>query len=183
MPRYNIAFLPSDPVFATSCITAAQKQFTECADNYLLNRENSFPHVTLCQFDAGENQLKDIWNEMKVLEPQRLPLSIITNYARRGSGKHEKHMWVGLIIARKPKLVQMQEEIYNKLKARDLVSHTVTGEAYWPHLTLARITETDPKEIKSYWLQEIMKPVPQIYYLTLGLSDSMGMYRKRLFPA
>jgi len=64
MPRYNLAYCPSNHLFSRHCVQYAREHFETLANGYLLGR-NALPHVTLCQFEAAEDKLSDIWKAAK----------------------------------------------------------------------------------------------------------------------
>jgi hypothetical protein len=58
--KYNLALIPTSK---KDEITIFAKKLSYLADNYLIG-EGSLPHVTLCQFNAEESDIRSIWEKV-----------------------------------------------------------------------------------------------------------------------
>jgi 2'-5' RNA ligase len=176
MPRYNLAYCPTDDSFAETCISFAYSELRDLADGFILNAQNSLPHVTLMQFQAEEEQIDLLWRQATALCKTQYNVNLesmgLRNSFRTG------HVWVELNIIHEPVLLEMQNNVAIALKASGAELLTPFGQGYHPHLSLARLKQApSPMPI---WPDKMNLTQPQRFGLTLGLSDETGSYVEKL---
>lgn len=181
MPQtYNLALLPDDPALSAVCVAYAQQHFKGVSAGYILD-QTSLPHVTLCQFTAEPGQLPDLWQEaVRHFGRGKIALSFAELYFRQGRAAHDGYLWTGINMLRDSNLVVLQASVYALLRLRGLTPLTLTGDAYIPHLTLARLPGDAPLPQLS-WPDAITGRLHD-FRLSLGLSDVNGVYQARLYP-
>ncbi|MGB4102229.1 MAG: hypothetical protein WBK91_10040 [Alphaproteobacteria bacterium] len=178
--HYKLALLP-DNSLETACGAYAQRHFKTQADGVLLDRE-SLPHVTLCRFAATPEQLPDLWQEaVRHFGRGKIALAFAELYFRKGRAAHDDHIWAGFGMLRDSNLVVLQASVYALLRLRGLMPLTPTGDAYIPHLTLARLRADAPLPHVSWPEGDLMRRLHD-FRLSLGVTDANGVYQRRLFP-
>lgn len=181
MPRYNVAYRPEDKTFEVGCIKAAQSSFSSVQDGYILGPENGLPHITACQFDATEDQIKAIWDEIRASTASYAELVVSSTFMDLGIGRHEGYIWAGLSTQRDSGLVRQQRKIYDKLTSKGCTCHTEPDDSYRPHLTFARFRQDAAPRINAFWPSSLLSIRPRAFYLSLGLSTDNGVYTKQLY--
>ncbi|MBP6747060.1 hypothetical protein KA344_17650 [bacterium] len=202
--HFNLALYPQDAKLANACIALAQANFNEQASEYLLG-ENARPHVTLCQFQANEQQLESIWSAVEKLElekeleldgkqERKSKLALDSNlkalslrfhhfYIKPGFQFHQDKYWLGLAISATPELLSLQKALHTLLAQMNIESPTLP-QSYFPHLTLARCHSVDyanPPLLTvlpalEIWQQDF------VFQVSLGRSNEYGVYLERLRP-
>ena len=128
----------------------AQANFKDQASEYLLG-DYALPHITLCQFQASEDQMESIWSVVEKLELEgalESKLALDSNlkaitlrfhhfYIKPGFQFHQEKYWLGLAITATPELLAMQKALHTLL-AQMKIESTTLPQSYFPHLTLAR---------------------------------------------
>ncbi len=184
--HFNLALYPQDAHLVSDCVALAQANFKEQASEYLLG-ENAHPHVTLCQFQANEEQLESIWSEVEKLELElnlkALTLRFHHFYIKPGFHFHKDKYWLGLAMSATAELMALQKALHTLLAQMNIESPTIP-QSYFPHLTLARCHTLDyanPPQIKALpaldiWQQDF------VFQVSLGRSNEYGVYLERLMP-
>ncbi len=158
--KYNIALIPTEK--AQSIIQCADF-LSAIADRYLLGI-NSFPHVTLCQFEANESDIKSIWekacNEIhqKSIELTFEEFSCISF--------DEIIFWVSLLPDHRDVLIQMHAVIAG------IVNKSIKSN-YDPHLTLINTKDSTYENLVDK-LTARYAPIQDAFVLALGRSDEIG---------
>lgn len=179
--RYNLALLPEADDLNALCIDYAQRHFGALADGNILDRA-ALPHITLCQFMATPEQLPDLWQEaVRHFGRGKITLGFAELYFRKGRAAHDGHIWAGLGMLRDSNLIVLQASVYALLRLRGLLPLTLTGDAYIPHLTLARLRVAAPLPTLTWPSGDLMGRLYD-FRLSLGLIDANGVYQNRLFP-
>ena len=182
--HFNLALYPQDAHLARACVALAQANFKDQASEYLLG-ENALPHVTLCQFQANEEQLESIWSAVEKLglEAESLALRFHHFYIKPGFHFHKDKYWLGLAMSATAELVALQKALHSLLAKMNIETSTLP-QSYFPHLTLARCHTLDcanPPQIKvlpalDIWQQDF------VFQVSLGRSNQYGVYLERLMP-
>lgn len=198
--HFNLALYPQDAHLASACVALAQANFEDQASEYLLG-ENAHPHVTLCQFQAKEEQLESIWSAVEKLDLEGAQegareLDLGSNSSRKafklrfhhfyikpGFHFHKDKYWLGLAISATAELMALQKALHTLLTQMNIESPTLP-QAYFPHLTLARCHTADydhPPQLKvlpalDIWQQDF------VFQVSLGRSNEYGVYLERLVP-
>ncbi|MBP9093403.1 2'-5' RNA ligase family protein [bacterium] len=182
--HFNLALYPQNAKLASACVALAQANFKEQASEYLLG-EQALPHVTLCQFQASEQELESIWSEVEKLglEAELLALRFHHFYIKPGFQFHQDKYWLGLAITPTPELLALQKALHTLLAQMNIESPTLP-QSYFPHLTLARchtLDYTNPPQLKvlpalEIWQQDFA------FQVSLGRSNEYGVYLERLIP-
>ncbi|MDP3508716.1 MAG: hypothetical protein Q8T09_12065 [Candidatus Melainabacteria bacterium] len=180
--HFNLALYPQDAKLARSCVELAQANFKEQASAYLLG-ENAHPHVTLCQFQASEDQMESIWSEVEKLglKAELLALRFHHFYIKPGFHFHKDKYWLGLAMSATAELLAMQKALHALLAQMNIESPTLP-QSYFPHLTLARCHAAD------YTNPPLIKELPEldiwqqdfVFQVSLGRSNEYGVYLERL---
>ena len=182
--HFNLALYPQDAQLASACVALAQANFKDQASEYLLG-ENAHPHVTLCQFQANEEQLESIWSAVEKLDLELnqkvLSLSFHHFYIKPGFHFHKDKYWLGLAMSATTELMALQKALHTLLAQMNIESSTLP-QSYFPHLTLARCHTLDyahPPQIKvlpalEIWQQDF------VFQVSLGRSNEYGVYLERL---
>jgi len=173
MQRYNIAFYPHQQDFASHCVSFAVSNFFDAADDYLLDGVTAHPHVTLCQFEAEEDQLPDIWNRaLQICAPKRM-LKLGELFIQ----ERPNHIWAGLEIIKTPELEREQAELVKMLAGQGIKTFTKPGADYFSHLTFASLIEVPERMMRS-----AVTGAEQPFFLSLGRTGENGVYQRIIFP-
>ena len=123
-------------------IQAAQKLFSSVSDKYLLS-EHSLPHITLCQFDCGQQDVIVISKELEELKMNSY-LVRFTGFAFvRGLEVHRDFYWAELSVARDTEIMKIYRTTAAIIHSHELTCLNEQDDLYRPHLTLARIRLPD----------------------------------------
>lgn len=176
---FNMALIPESDDLKALCIELARANCAERADSYLLG-EDALPHVTLCQFNASSDGVKEIWRAFSELQPAPVPLAFRHIYLQYGKGDLEGKCWVGLAVKYEPELIALQKAVFEKLAALGLQGRN-TPANFFPHLTFARCDGSIPVVISAapkadFWGASFP------FRLTIGRSDEHGRYHETLYP-
>jgi 2'-5' RNA ligase len=175
MPRYILAFIPTNPELVKHCVATAQN-FSSIAQGYMLG-DQAQPHVTVCHFDAEHSMLAPFWAACSVNAPLILPLHFDGYYAKPVD-ENGMLYWLGFSILRDHTLITAQRRIIALCAERQITTHTLPNDGYFPHLTLARVQVGSsmpvlPLQNKDHWAQD------NSYELSIGLSSPEGRYISR----
>ncbi len=177
--HFNIALIPQDKVFAQTLVELAQSNLAGQTDLYLLG-EKALPHVTLSQFVTVPGQLQSIQSKITSIIQEPVSIQFSHMYIRPGHGPlHLGKNWVGLWVVPASFLLNLQIAVYKQLNHMGIESITKI-EDFWPHLTLGRIASSNKISVSNmpdfkFWQQ------PYPFEVSIGLSDEIGVYSKRLF--
>lgn len=179
MPRYKLALLPQDPQLGADITAYAQRLFLPHSNGYILG-EHALPHITLCQFDAKFEQLTEIWFANNHLLPTFTTLSFFGLQLRHTGDTDDDVLWAEISIKREPSIVNAQRQIVASLVERMITLHTLPGEGYHPHITLARIYANAVVRDVSL-VPEHMWATPHTFELSVGLCNELGVLQERVF--
>jgi len=184
--HFNLALYPQDAHQASAYVALAQANFRDQESEYLLG-ENAHPHVTICQFQANEEQLESIWSavEKLELEPNQKALALRFHhfYIKPGFHLHKDKYWLGLAMSATAELMALQKALHTLLAQMNIESPTLP-QAYFPHLTLARCHTLDyanPPQVKVLPALDIWQH-DFVFQVSLGRSNEYGVYLERLMP-
>jgi 2'-5' RNA ligase len=152
--KYNLVYVPLNK---NAEITAIAQQFSRFAHQYLLGSE-ALPHVTLCQFEALEQDLEKIWARAE-------KINVLDH-------KNEFN-WVSLIPDQSEELYKLHDEALKVLEITDKV---------WfdPHMTLFNSVNKDyAGAVEDF--SKIYQPIEDKFALALGTSGFLGQFKKVLF--
>lgn len=167
MNRFNIALIPSNPVFQELFARLAQTYFSTIQDEYILG-ENALAHITLCQFFADTEQAAV--NAYSTFVDKAIAHLFIHRFnLRKGEGRHTGKFWAEFLVDREPDLLERQRKCYHHLIENDLRPLTPV-ETYSPHVTLARISH----EVAELPLISLIPERRFECYLALGNSSENG---------
>lgn len=174
MPRYNIALLPPKNI-AEKLYKFSDTYFSIGSDGYLLKINQAIPHITLCQFKT-ESDLNDIAGDFSNLDYSHLNLNISGFYVQHThSENHQNHIWCGFSVSREPPLIMLQADVSDILHAHKCDVRTGSFDAYFPHLTIARLPlGADIPKLSSRDL--LFDKEVSGWSLSIGLSDENGQY-------
>lgn len=164
--RYNIALIPTEKV---NIIIEHASRLSSIADTYLLGT-NSFPHITLYQFDTVEEELEKIWKMQSILFPEKQinlrfkEFSYITF--------DQKIYWISLLPDKQKILTNIHKNIVEILGFE--------SRRYDPHMTLLN-TEKANYEMLARDCFKTYKPINDTFLLAIGRSDSVGQLTEVIF--
>lgn len=130
--KYNIALIPSEN--KEEFIDFAKQSAQNFPDGRYMLGEQSFPHVTLCHFEAYPDQIDKIWEQVQALDLPTTSLDFDTERHKSFPG-HPKDggvRWVSLISDKLDILKEMH------LQVAQIIKKPLNGayENYDPHMTL-----------------------------------------------
>jgi 2'-5' RNA ligase len=164
--KYNLVYIPTSKNHE---ITALAQQFSAYADQYLLGNQ-ALPHVTLCQFEAMEQDLEKIW----LRADKMIPTKALNLRFETFSDIHKNNFfWVSLIPDHGKELHELHQAALNVLE----IKHDVWFD---PHMTLFNSTSenfaaTLAKCRLSY------TTISDNFILALGTSGFAGQFKEVIF--
>lgn len=165
--KYNIALIPvSKNIEIMNCANF----FSSISDQYQLG-ENSLPHVTLCQFQADESTIQDLWDKVcDALTEHTISLEL--KYFSCISFDN-KIFWVSLMPDQRTLLNDMHKVVAG-------IVNSPVKKSYDPHLTLINTKDSEyekmaDKLIKTY------SPISDDFVLSIGECDGIGQFTKLLY--
>jgi 2'-5' RNA ligase len=165
--KYNLVYVPLNK---NAEITAIAQQFSRFAHQYLLGSE-ALPHVTLCQFEALEQDLEKIWARAEKMIHAKF-MTLRFNKINVLDHKNEFN-WVSLIPDQSEELYKLHDEALKVLEITDKV---------WfdPHMTLFNSVNKDyAGAVEDF--SKIYQPIEDKFALALGTSGFLGQFKKVLF--
>lgn len=158
--KYNLALIP---IFKNDEVVTLSKKFSDIADKYLLG-EKSLPHVTLYQFQAEENEINPIWEQVcGVWEKKPIDLAF-NQFSCITFGSDI--FWISLLPDNCEILNTMHGLIADILKLP-------IKKSFYPHMTLIN-TKDKEYEKKVAKLSGSYKPIADSFILSLGTADDIG---------
>lgn len=175
LPRYNLAALPNDERIHQ--VYFQQASFLKHkANGYCLEAGGALPHVTLCQFRARDNQ--EALALTRAYVGRKLSVTPLGIYIRPGEQEHTGRFWVGHLVARHRDLMETQRQAVSNLKGSAPEVFNASGDRYFPHFTLARLTSQIDLPA-SLWISDLFHT--EIFCTVyLGLSDETGQYLRKI---
>lgn len=166
--KYNIALISTG--HPEAYIELANIFFKENSQGYLLG-QNSFPHITLCQFMSDRSILPFIIVELEKVD--RNPPIHLTGL--RFSNKYNSNLWAAsLSVERTSALMNLLQCVVDILYHHNLVPLNPTEDLYTHHLTLAGVNGIQVKNFsKDIFMDDL-------FNLALGESDELGQFTKIL---
>ena len=170
MTRYNLALIPANN--PDQFILYAQSlSNTAPADQYLIGRGASIPHVSLCHFDSEPEDIDIIWQQVQTLAllPLHLTFDHHQSKAFPGNPKYTNIVWVSLIPDNKELLKNLH------LTIADIIKEPLNAafDRYDPHLTLfnsrAKVACASFND-----LPHIVPAFEDDFVIALGLTDDVG---------
>ncbi len=176
--RYLFALLPKKQSMLPF-IQVAQSLFVPLNDGYLLNEENSLPHITICAFECDDPSKID--KLVKNCKVDKCPIRILGLMLKKGK-KPPYHYSVGLSIARDDPIVQLHYKIRSLLLDNHIIPVNPSLDLFNPHLTLAGIAwKPSAKVILDSKIDDLISMPTDEFRLTLGKSDEMGQYLETIY--
>lgn len=178
--RYILALMPSKQ-HVLAYVQAAQNMFAPMTDGYLLNEENSLPHVTICAFSCEDKELDALWNDLHSADIGICPVRMLALQLKKGQVP-QYHYSVGLTVARDPPLLQLHQHIVNVLRSRQIECLNPCMELYQPHLTLAGIAwMPDESVVLSPAIDDLISMSIPPFRLVLAKGDDIGQCLQILY--
>lgn len=178
--RYILGLLPNDQE-SEAYIIAAQEAFKTKTNGYLLTKEKSLPHVTLCSFlSDDEDLLSRIWKEALSWKITHCPVSVLGIMHKKGKIPPH-HYSVGLCVARHPPLMHLHMLGMDFLNSQGLDSLNPSRDLYQPHITLAGISWPPSESVYlPHAIDKIIGMPLNPFRLALGRGDDIGQYLETL---
>ena len=167
--KYNLALTPV--LKSKKFIEVAQK-FSDVSDKYLLE-ENSFPHVTLYQFEAEEKEIDGIWQEVIDVWKQK-PIDLELGEFSYITFDNDIY-WISLLPRNSEVLHTMHALIAEILRLP-------TKKSYDPHLTLVN-TKNNHYQSEIERIAKAFTPIADTFKLSLGRSDEIGQVIEIIFQS
>lgn len=158
--KYNIALTPATN---SDVVVSVSQEFSSMADKYLLGND-SYPHVTLYQFEAEEEELDKIWDGIcnkigdEPIDLRFEKFSCVTF--------NNNVYWVSLMPDAREALSEMHNIVADVLKLP-------IKKTYDPHMTLIN-TKNKNYEMEVNKYSEAYVPINDSFVLTLGKCDEIG---------
>ena len=172
--RYILALIPPKQHFL-AYIQAAQNMFSPITDGYLLNEQDSFPHITICAFHCEDRDLDVIWSDLQSSEINICPIRILGLQLKKGNVPLH-HYSVGLSVARDLPILQLHEQIVKLLQLREIECLNPSMDLYQPHLTLAGVSWLpDESIILSPIINELISKSVPSFQMALAMEMTMPM--------
>ncbi len=181
MIRYILALVPQKKSMLPF-IQVAQSMFIPLNDGYLLNQENSLPHITICAFECDDSEkIEKLCEDLRNCKVDPCPIRILGLMLKKGKNP-PYHYSVGLSIARDDPILQLHDKIRSLLIANQLLPTNPCLELFQPHITLAGIAwKSSTNVILDSKIDDLISMPIEEFHLTLGRSDEMGQYRQMLY--
>ena len=173
---YNIVLLPNAEI-ANAAVGLSQEVFSKISDGYCLEEGKIFPHITLGQFRSENSDVvQRITQRILDMKEDAVPdMAFSDMYAQPDKRDDVDYLWIGLAVIPSEELSSVQEKVHLVLQGEGLVPLNPSLDAYWPHLTLARIREETP--IPSFSSPDCFKvDVIDGWKLAIGHSDRNGQF-------
>lgn len=165
MKRFNIAYLPK---YNSRAFISISKRFKPKSHNYNLE-ENSLPHITICQFNAKEGELGQIWNAIRSnIDEQNISL-IFTSFSNISFD--EKLFWLSII----PESNQQVIDTFNIISK---IVKPMRNDPFDLHLTLFNYFP-EKQNINFPINEKIM--IEEEFELILGESNDVGQLKNIIF--
>jgi 2'-5' RNA ligase len=167
LKKYNIALVP---VLQNEKIIRCAEYFLKISDQYQLGK-NSLPHVTLCHFQANENEIDLLWKRVcKRLEKHQLELTFeyfsCTTF-------DNKIYWISLIPDQSSTLDKMHQTV------AAIVNQPI-NQHYDPHMTLLNTKDINYKNMLNE-MRQSYTTISDHFALALGERDAVGQLIKILY--
>ncbi len=142
--RYNFVLVPEGG--GDDFVRLSQEKCTAYAPEYILNRENSLPHMSVCQIetDRPDSELQEILREVLA----KGEISILVNFnpeivVKAGSGAFDHVNWIELVPdeASSPALHEIHAKVLEAVQAKGFVCKNKHGKEYQPHATLGNVSK------------------------------------------
>lgn len=162
---YNVALVPKN----------LKQSFIDLSDqfkngsNYVLDENNSHPHITLIQFRVPNGyDIDELWKEILIIQ-EKLSIAELTIHLNDTKSKLEgEFAWLQLQIEPHPVCYQLHQELVELIKEHGLPCLNASLEKYDPHLTLAHTTDLSlAKELEAKKID-----TNDEFYLVLGQSGT-----------
>src|SRR3990167_2068144 len=158
--KYNLVLIPVTK--NNEVITLTQK-LSPIADKYLLC-EKSLPHVTLYQFQAEEEEIGSIWNQVMGAWKEKLIDLVFNKFSCITFDN--TIFWVSLLPDKRDVLHKMHATIANVLKFP-------IKKTFDPHMTLINSKDKEYEQEVAK-LSDSYTPITDTFILSLGVSDDIG---------
>ena len=172
---FNLALVPESVDLIELCTNFARQNCLQNADAYLLG-DAALPHVTLCQFNAPESRLDEIWNVFDDVSARAVELRFINVYIKYGKGALSGKSWIGLSVKPESHLIDLQKDVFSRLERLGVHGRNRPTD-YFPHLTFARCDASKPAVIAAV-PEEDFWSTQYPFLMTVGHSDEHGRYRE-----
>lgn len=165
--KYNIALLPTSK---NQEIVNCSSFFSSISDQYQLG-ENSLPHVTLCQFQANESTVRDLWDRVcdaltgHIISLELKDFSCI-------SFDH-KIFWISLMPDQRTLLNDMHSVVAE-------IVNSPAKKSYDPHLTLINTKDNEYEKMADKLIKKY-SPISDDFVLSIGECDEIGQFTKLLY--
>ncbi len=173
LTRYNIALIPTD---ANDQLLAYGNTFSDKAHTYKLG-PRSIPHITLCHFQAEEQQIPVIFERLTQLKLPAIQLTFDTlrskTYPNSPWGA-DGMRWISLMPDKFDKLKEMHYAVASLVKPTN-----AAFDQYDPHLTLVNTLDSSSDKINES--PRVNTRIQDQFIIALGRSDDVGQLTETLY--
>lgn len=166
--KYNIALIPLNK---TDEITKFAERFNHISDMYSLGK-NSLPHVTLLQFYAEDDEIKNIWNKISNSLENMIDLTLDSFSC---ISFDNLIFWASLIPNNRKKLLEMHKLV------TEILDQSFNSK-FDPHMTLINTKVRGYEKLVEFEAKSY-KPISDSFLLSVGHSDSIGQYLKTIYKS
>lgn len=167
MKKYNLSLMPmtiNDEVVKLSHV------FSDFADKYVLG-EKSLPHVTLCQFEADDDEIDSIWK--KVCEKWgEEPIELMFEEFSCLTFDNQVY-WVSLL----PNNVDIMHDMHGKIA--NIINQPIK-KSFDPHMTLIN-SKNKEYEMQVDKYSSSYKSIRDKFILKLGRCDDVGQFTEIIY--
>lgn len=163
--KYNIALIPKSK---SDDVVKCAQNFLKISDQYQLGN-NSLPHVTLCQFQAEEKEIDDIWRRVCDSLPEH---SIELEFKDFSCIPFKNTFWVSIMPNQRLALDKMHQIVASTVNAP-------INKSYDPHMTLISTKDAEYQK-KAEDVAKSYAPISDAFVLSIGECDAVGQFTKLL---
>ncbi len=176
-----LALLPSKKC-ALPFIQVAQSIFAPLNDGYLLNEDNSLPHITVCAFECDDSKkIEKLCEDLRDCKVDPCSIRILGLMLKKGKNP-PYHYSINLSIAREEPILQLHYKIRSLLIENQIMPINPSMELYQPHITLAGIAwKPSTSVILDSRIDDLISMPIEEFHLTLGKSDAIGQCLEILY--
>ena len=133
LKKYNFAFIPM--ANTSQFVQYAHKLSEHISPATYFLGQHSIPHISLCHFEADENDIECIWQAVTLLNiaPIKLSFNLQRSKQYPGHPKWGRVCWVSLMPDKIDELKKIHLSIVNNIITKPF---NASYDDYDPHLTL-----------------------------------------------
>lgn len=165
--NYAVALIPSNKNIFNGLVDLSQKLFS-VFDCYQLNKDNSFPHISLLQFQEKKSISDQPRSIIQKLDLKELPVDINPKLHKKIT---DDGVWFELLPSKTclPMLTEIHCVLVQEFEAINIRAMNPSGNFFQPHITLARSMSVEENRIDGYLFDQIIGC--SAWRIVLGCAD------------